>query len=210
MMTKSEKKQWLINFEKDIEEEFLAACIRAPIHLSDGNEEQLINLFSDWIEPHDLIFSTWRSHYHALLHGLDPIWLKTEIMKGKSMSINHEEPFFFSSAIVGSTPSIAAGAAWAIKNAGVDKVVWCFVGDMGAQTGAFHEAYKWSFNLDLPIFFVIEDNYVSVGSPTHSAWGREEVHRLDTHVVHEDVKLFRYSYVKNKYPHVGAGKWVTF
>ena len=59
--------------------------IRAPIHLSGNNENQLIKIFK--MSKTRLGFSTWRSHYHAILHGIDPIWLKNEIIKGRSMGI---------------------------------------------------------------------------------------------------------------------------
>ena len=40
--------------------------IRAPIHLSGNNENQLIKIFKK-VKKQDWVFSTWRSHYHALL-----------------------------------------------------------------------------------------------------------------------------------------------
>jgi len=84
-------KEDLIRFETDIKEEFLQAKIKAPIHLSDGNEDQLIDIFKS-IDGNDWVFSTWRNHYHALLHGLDPVWLKEQIIMGRSMSINSSDP----------------------------------------------------------------------------------------------------------------------
>ena len=60
-------------------------------------------------------FSTWRNHYHALLHGIKPDWLKTQILKGKSMSINSYKKKFYSSAIVGGILPIALGVSMALK-----------------------------------------------------------------------------------------------
>ena len=59
-------KQFLIDFETDIETRFLNKEIKAPIHLSNGNEDELIEIFK-FISRQDWVFSTWRSHYHALL-----------------------------------------------------------------------------------------------------------------------------------------------
>lgn len=63
------KKQWdaagLIGFETRIANEFNTGNIKAPIHLSDGNEVQLIEIFknvqeSDWIFVHGVaIFSAF-------------------------------------------------------------------------------------------------------------------------------------------------------
>jgi len=201
-------KEDLIQFETDIKDEFLQAKIKAPIHLSDGNEDQLIRIFQK-IDRNDWVFSTWRNHYHALLHGIDPAWLKEQIMMGRSMSINSSDPKFFTSAIVGATPSIATGAALALKKKGSSERVWCFVGDMGRETGIYQESLKFVENYDLPLIFIIEDNGYSVGAPTQAAWGSQDFFhntppsRLSKHEI-------KYSYIKTKYPHVGAGEWVTF
>jgi TPP-dependent pyruvate/acetoin dehydrogenase alpha subunit len=201
-------KQQLIDFETDIKNEFVQAKILAPIHLSDGNEDQLIQIFED-ISSEDWVFSTWRNHYHALLHGIDPIWLKEQIMMGRSMSINCSNPKFFTSAIVGSTLSIATGAALALKKKRTSEMVWCFVGDMGRETGIYQESLKFVENHELPLMFIIEDNGYSVGAPTQATWGSQDFFqntspsRLSKHEI-------KYSYIKTKYPHVGAGEWVTF
>ena len=64
-------KQDLIDFEDDIITHWSNGEITGPVHLSNGNEEQLIKIFSK-VHPNDWVFSTWRSHYHGLLHGIEP------------------------------------------------------------------------------------------------------------------------------------------
>ena len=59
-------KKDLIAFEKKVQEAYEAGEIRAPVHLSGNNEEQLIKIFKK-IKKNDWVFSTWRNHYHALL-----------------------------------------------------------------------------------------------------------------------------------------------
>ena len=66
--------QDLINFEDLIVSHWEGGKIRGPVHLSNGNEEQLVEI-SKRIGPSDWVFSTWRSHYHALVKGICPIWL---------------------------------------------------------------------------------------------------------------------------------------
>ena len=56
----------LINFELEIKELYEKGKIRAPIHLSGNNENQLISIFKK-IKKNDWVLSTWRNHYHALL-----------------------------------------------------------------------------------------------------------------------------------------------
>ena len=67
-------RQDLIEFEEHIVSLWEDGQIRAPVHLSNGNEDELIEVFSH-IDKDDYVFSTWRSHYHALLHGLTPEWI---------------------------------------------------------------------------------------------------------------------------------------
>ena len=86
-------KQTLVNFEELIVKHWEDAKIRGPVHLSDGNEEQLIEIFKR-IKKTDWVFSTWRNHYHALLKGIDPNWLEDQILQGKSITIcNMDEKF---------------------------------------------------------------------------------------------------------------------
>ncbi len=194
----------MLAVEADIKQEFLAAHIRAPIHLSGGNEDALIDIFKD-VRPQDWVFSTWRSHYHALLKGIDPKWLRAEIMAGRSMSIMSPGHRFFSSAIVAGIAPIALGVAMGVERSGGDERVWCFVGDMAASTGVFHEAAKYANGHDLPIIFVEEDNGFSGETPTKLTWG------LNRYCCskHSGTRFIHYQYERTE-AHCGAGTWVTF
>ena len=192
-------KDSLIAFENLIVSHWENAKIRGPIHLSDGNEDSLIEIFKR-IKTSDWAFSTWRSHYHALLKGLDPAWIEQEVLAGKSISICNVDEKFYSSAIVGGTLSIALGVATQLKRANSGDKVWCFIGDMSFESGIFYEVHKYARNFDLPLYFVVEDNGVSTYTPTDATWN--VVRPLPNDVV-------RYTY-KSKYPHYGSGKWIAF
>ena len=193
-------KEELIAFEDDIITHWENGEIRGPIHLSNGNEEQLIKIFQK-IAVGDWVFSTWRSHYHALLHGVDPKFLKQKILEGKSITIIDKSSNFYSSAIVTGILPIALGVAKGIKEKGGDENVWCFIGDMTFETGIFYEVHKYARNFDLPIRFVVEDNEVSTNTPTSHTWNGIQRELPD------DVIYYKY---KSKYPHYGTGKWVVF
>ena len=92
-------KKDLIDFEEKIVSLWEDGQIRAPVHLSNGNEDELIEVFSK-IDKDDYVFSTWRSHYHALLHGLTPEWIEHKILEGRSISLCNFDHNFYSSAIV--------------------------------------------------------------------------------------------------------------
>jgi len=191
--------QDLIEFENLVVSHWEAAKIRGPIHLSHGNEEQLIEVFKR-ISTNDWVLSTWRSHYHALLKGLNPKFLENEILKGKSITICSLDDKFYSSAIVGGTLSIALGIAKDIKLKKSNEKVWCFIGDMSFESGIFYEVHKYARNFDLPLYFIVEDNGVSTYTPTEATWNKKR--DIPDDVIH-------YSYT-SKYPHYGTGKWIAF
>jgi pyruvate dehydrogenase E1 component alpha subunit len=209
MVTKEE----LIQFETKIGDLFNRGEIKAPIHLYHGNEELMMSLFNYINIENDWVCCTWRNHYQGLLKGIPSEILENNIMQGKSMVVNLPEYKFICSSIVGGIPSIATGIALANKIQGNTEHVWCWVGDMSAETGAFHEAYKYSLNHDLPITFVIEDNKKSVCTPTPDVWKREKPYYLNSN--YQGGLLFQknlvyYQYTNDKYPHAGAGVRVQF
>lgn len=192
--------QDLINFENDIVENWESGKIRGPVHLSNGNEEELIKVFQK-IGIDDWVFSTWRSHYHGLLHGIEPEVLKQKILDGKSITIVDKESKFYASAIVTGTLPIALGVAKSLKMKGSDEKVWVFLGDMAFESGIFYEVHKYARNYDLPLYFVVEDNGVSTNTPTLETWNGIQ------REIPEDVIYYKY---ESKYPHYGTGKWVVF
>ena len=192
-------KEQLEQFELDCKAEWETGSVLGPVHLSKGNEEQLIEIFQ-YVHPQDYVYSTWRNHYHALLHGISEKWLMDEIKRGRSMKIINKEHNFIISAIVGGIIPQALGTAMALKEKGSDRRVWCFVGDMGFETGEFHLCYKYSKNFDLPLQFVVEDNNLSTNTPTDETWGKKQE-------VPDDVIYYQY---ERGFPHHGSGTWVLF
>ena len=192
-------KEQLISFESEVKQKYEDGDISAPIHLSKGNEDELIEIFQ-YVHEDDWVFSAWRNHYHALLHGFNRQYLMDSIVEGRSMATSSNVNKFYSSAIVGGIIPIALGTAMALKRDGVPRRVWCFIGDMTFETGVFHESYKYAKNFELPLQFVVEDNNLSVHTPTDAAWNiRQDVPA--------DVTYYRY---ENEYPHHGTGAWVNF
>jgi len=193
-------KEEMIEFEEKVKDIYETGVIKGPVHLSKNNEDQLIEIFS-FIDKEDWVFSNWRNHYHALLHGVSQEFLLDLIVRGKSMSVYCENPKFYTSSIVGGTIPIALGAAWALKNKGSSNRVWLFCGDMTAETGIWHETYKYARAHNLPIEFVIEDNNMSTNTPTDETWnGYKSEHPED---------VFYYQYQRG-YPHHGTGSWILF
>jgi TPP-dependent pyruvate/acetoin dehydrogenase alpha subunit len=203
-------KQELIDFETEIGERFNNREIRAPIHLYYGVEDQIMQVFNGIDIQNDWVCCTWRNHYQALLKGVPKDLLRSEILAGRSMVLNLPEYKFVCSSIVGGIPSIATGLALAAKLRNTGEHVWCWAGDMSAETGAWHEAYKYSVNHRLPITFVVEDNGLAVESPTDKIWGRTVPYYAKDADWYQDTNLIYYRYRNTRYPHAGAGVRVQF
>jgi pyruvate dehydrogenase E1 component alpha subunit len=170
-MKKDWTKQELIDFENRIGDLYLDNKLPFLFHLSGGNEKELIEIFKD-IKEGDYVISNHRSHYHALLHGIPPEVVEDRILNGRSMFIYDRERNFFCSAIIGGTPAIAVGIAWALKRKGSDKKVWCFIGDGTEDSGHTYEAIRYVDGFDLPCKFIIENNNRSVESTNEERWGK--------------------------------------
>ncbi len=181
----------LVAFERRVANAFEEKRIPGPIHLAGGNENQLIQIFKN-ISREDWVLSTWRSHYHALLHRVPPQLVMDEILAGRSMLLNFPEYRFMSSAIMGGMPAIACGFAAAGKR------VWCFVGDMAATGGAFFEAARYASGHNLSVKFVVEDNGLSTNTPTRKVWGEFPQDNLTI-----------YAYTRTQH-HCGTGTYVSF
>lgn len=203
--------QDLVDFEQEIADYFNKGMIRAPVHLYDNNEQQMIEIFKN-VKEQDWIFCSWRSHYQCLLKGVPKQEIVEAILDGRSITLCFKEQNVFSSAIVGGQIPLAVGAALDIKLKGTDQTVWLFVGDMTAETGTMHEAIKFSINHDLPIKFIIEDNGKSVCTDTKKTWGYDIEQKTEAMLYAERFpqKVIYYKYNLNKWPHAGSGVRIQF
>lgn len=157
----------LIAFEREVAARFDRGEITGPVHLnSDTQAEPLLEIFKG-IQRTDYVCSTWRSHWHALLHGVPPEQVMDEILAGRSMMLHFPEHRFMSSAIMGGMLPISCGLAAAGER------VWCFVGDMCATTGAYKDALRFAGMQKLPVNFIVEDNGLATNTPTQNAWGSQ-------------------------------------
>ena len=199
--------QDLIEFENEIADLFNEAKIKAPVHLYNGNESEMIEVFRKHnISADDWVLCSWRSHYQCLLKGVPKDELKEAILEGRSISLCFKQQRVVSSGIVTGVLPIAVGLALDIKRKGHKNRVYCFMGDMTSETGVAHECIKYARNHKLPIHFIIEDNGKSVCSNTRLTWGTDKL----TYEGVNDEYITYYKYELEKYPHAGAGIRVQF
>jgi pyruvate dehydrogenase E1 component alpha subunit len=194
----------LVDFEEEVANLFNSGKIKSPVHLSDGNEGALLELFKN-IKEHDWVLCSWRSHYQCLLKGVPKDKLLDAILAGRSIALGFPEYKIFSSAIVGGQLPISVGIAMAEKKSNTGNHVWCFMGDMTSETGMAQTSIRYAEMHDLPITFVIEDNGLSVLTETRKVWNSKRL-RFEEN---RSSKIVSYKY-KSKYPHAGAGTRVQF
>ena len=192
-MIKEWTKEELIAFEDKIGSLYDDCQLPFLFHLSGGNEEQLIEIFKG-IKENDYVLSNHRSHYHALLHGIPSEVVEQKILGGRSMFIFDRGRNFFSSSIIGGTPAIAAGIAWALKRKKSTQKVWCFIGDGAEDSGHLAEAVRYVDGWELPCTFIVEDNDRSIEATKEDRWGKM------ANLEWRSSSVIKYSY-KITYPH---------
>jgi TPP-dependent pyruvate/acetoin dehydrogenase alpha subunit len=135
----------------------------------------------------DVITSTHRGHGHVLAKGVSPDRMFAELLgrlggtnraRGGSMHIaDLELGIYGANGIVAAGAPIAAGAAWAGRRIGSDRVAVCFFGDGGLNQGVLHETLNLATIWSLPLVFVCENNGYAVTMATASATAGDPVER---------------------------------
>jgi acetoin:2,6-dichlorophenolindophenol oxidoreductase subunit alpha len=137
------------------------------IHPYIGEEAVAVGICSA-LSPDDLITSTHRGHGHVLAKGADPGRMLAELCgkatglnKGRGGSMHAADVsvgILGANAIVGAAAPIAAGAAWAGRRIGLDRVVATFFGDGALNQGVLLETMNLAALWRLPMIFVCENN----------------------------------------------------
>lgn len=187
----------LIAFEQLVQRAWEQGELPYLLHLSGGNEHQLLDIF-DEAQEGDWFFCSHRNHYHSLLAGIPMSQVKDNIDKGGSMFSYSRERRVFSSAILAGNCGIAVGVALALKAQGSPNHVWCFLGDGAEENGHFYEAVLYATGHNLPVTFVIEDNAIQVDTPKELRRGMSSG-LLDSWPC---VRRYRYT---PRWPHAGSG-----
>lgn len=196
-------KDGLIAFETEIKLLWEAGELRHLLHLCGGNEDELIRIFR-MFKAGDWIFSTHRSHYHALLAGIEPANLRAMIEQGHSMFVFDKARNFLTSSVLAGTCAIAVGVAWALRESKNREHVWCFLGDGAEEQGHFYEAVMMAAGHELPVTFIIEDNNRSVDTTKPDRRGCGSLGTSGFQMDWPREYVIRYHYTPT-YPHAGSG-----
>jgi pyruvate dehydrogenase E1 component alpha subunit len=158
-------------FEEEVFEFYKRGLMPGLAHLYLGEEAVAAGACATLRED-DYIGSTHRGHGHLVARGADLNRMMAEILgkktgyskgKGGSMHIMAmDKGILGANGIVGGEIPIAAGAAYASKYRGTDQVTLAFFGDSATNEGTFHETLNMAAAWDLPIVFIIENNFYGI------------------------------------------------
>ncbi|TVR52907.1 MAG: pyruvate dehydrogenase (acetyl-transferring) E1 component subunit alpha [Puniceicoccaceae bacterium] len=146
----------------------------------------------------DHIITAYRDHGHALAVGMTMNECMAELYgkytgcsKGKGGSMHFFAPkrnFWGGHGIVGGQTPLGAGLAFALKYLGKSGCCLCYLGDGAVNQGAFHESLNLAALWKLPVIYIIENNYYSMGtSQTRSSAGSPLAKRAEAYDMEWDV-----------------------
>ncbi len=156
------------------------------LHLYSGHEAVGVGAIAA-LREEDHVITAYRDHGIALARGVDVGAAMAEMMgkatgtsggKGGSMHLaDRSRNFWGGYAIVGGHLPLAVGIALASKYRAEDAVTLCFVGDGATNNGYFHEAMNMSAIWDLPLVWLIENNFVAMGTRVERHAGEPELYK---------------------------------
>jgi len=168
----------VIRFNEEYE-----GLLRGHFHLYIGQEATGVAVCAA-LAPGDYVFSTHRNHGHVIAKGGDPKKVLAEIIGretgyclGRAGTFHVAAPDLkipHTSAIVGGCVPLAAGAAFASQMKEEDTVSVVFFGDGAMDEGAFYEGLNIAKLWQLPLIFLMENNYRRAGR-SHTGQSAKEL-----------------------------------
>ncbi|MEV5650929.1 pyruvate dehydrogenase (acetyl-transferring) E1 component subunit alpha [Nocardia sp. NPDC052254] len=180
-------------FEERTAQSYQQAKIGGYCHLNLGEEATVVGLGAA-MRPTDYLFTNYREHGYALAKGIEPGRVMAELYgrstgtsKGWGGSMHMYDTatrLLGGYAIVGGQIPLAVGAALAIDYRGGDDVVVCQMGEGTTNIGAFHESLNLAALWNLPIVFLVVNNYTGMGTTVEKSsaepdlWKRAAAYRM--------------------------------
>ncbi len=200
-----ERMFFIRRFEETLLDLFSLGKLVGTTHTYIGQEANAIGVI-DHLDPDvDTVFSNHRCHGHYLAFTDDAFGLLCEVMGkapgvcgGKGGSQHLCKGNFYSNGVLGSIVPVATGIALAEKRTGTGAVSTVFLGDGTLGEGVTYESLNIASLWQLPVLFVVENNYYAQSTPVElelagsiaargAAFGIEtdELDTTDVEAIHE-------------------------
>ncbi|SDK09420.1 pyruvate dehydrogenase E1 component alpha subunit [Actinopolyspora mzabensis] len=173
-------------FEERAAQGYTQAKIGGYCHLNLGEEATVVGLMSA-LRRSDYLFTNYREHGYALAKGIEPGKVMAELygrttgtskgLGGSMHMFDTEVGLLGGYGIVGGQIPLATGAALAIDYRGGDEVVLCQMGDGTTNIGAFHESMNIAALWNLPVVFVVVNNYLGMGTTVDMSSAESELYK---------------------------------
>ncbi len=173
-------------FEEGVAEAYAEGFIGGFTHLYIGQEAVATGAISA-LNHDDYVIGTYRDHAHALVRETSARALMAElygratgVCKGKGGSMHFCDPeryFMGGYAIVGGNLPLAVGLALSIQMRNEDRVVMAFLGDGASNQGVFHESLNMAKLWELPVIFLVENNFYGIATDVRISSAFNEIHR---------------------------------
>ncbi|WP_017625843.1 pyruvate dehydrogenase (acetyl-transferring) E1 component subunit alpha [Nocardiopsis chromatogenes] len=185
-------------FEERTAQAYTQARIGGYCHLNLGEEATVVGLMTA-LKDEDYLFTNYRDHGYAIGKGMSPRRVMAELY-GRSTGVSKgwggsmhmydtEVRMLGGYGIVGGQLPLATGAALAVSYRGGDEVVMCQMGDGTTNIGAWHESLNIAALWNLPIVFVVINNFTGMGTTVDMASAEPELHKRGSAFRIEGVKV---------------------
>ncbi len=161
-------------FEETLLRLFGEGKLLGTTHTYIGQEANAVGVIAQLQHGRDVVFSNHRCHGHYLALTGDVDGLLLEVMgkqggvcggKGGSQHLCNDG--FYSNGVLGSTVPVATGIALAERERESGAVTVAFAGDGTLGQGVVYESLNIASLWQLPILYVVENNYYAQSTPSH-------------------------------------------
>lgn len=161
-------------FEEEAARLYTERKIGGFLHLYIGQEAVAVGSIS-MLESRDYIMGAYRCHGQYLARGgsareglAELLGKETGCAKGRGGSMHFYDRarnYMGGWGIIGAQVPVATGIAFSQKYQNTGAVTLCYLGDGAINIGPFHEGMSLAALWQLPVIFIIENNYFSMGTP---------------------------------------------
>jgi len=164
---------------------FKKGQVKGTAALSVGNEATAVALGIPFRPRKDVLSILHRSFATHLLMGMSPFEMFCQFLAneksgthGREGNVHHgnaKERRFPMMSHLGNMLSTVVGGVWFARKNGEDILGLGVIGDGGTSTGDFHESLNFASVRNVPVLFLIENNYYAFSTPIRDQYACEKL-----------------------------------